>query len=174
MNTNYRSIGGLALLCALPMTALAQSSQPLTVSATVTSVCSVTAPSTIAFGSVTPGVPKDGQGSVVINCNKGAGVTATATSNNASGGVKRMAGTTAASTGDFLPYQVWQPDPSSQANAAACAGTRTDWTGSLSMTTLWNASGGPRTIAVCATANPTATQSTGDYSDSLIVAITVS
>jgi spore coat protein U-like protein len=172
MKNAFRLLAAGALLAAgLPIAAYAQSSPQTTnlnVSATVASVCLLTAPANIAFGSVTALAPANASGSVTVTCNKGAVVSATTTSANFSGTQKRMR--LGAST-DYLDYQVWQPD---LAAPGTCAAVQTDWTGSVTLTSLWSASGGPRTIAVCATTTPNTGSATGTYTDTLTVSVSFS
>ena len=111
MKTKLRLFAAGAFLAAgLPIGAHAQVTSPqtttLNVSATVASICQLSAPGNIAFGSVQAGTTANGPGSVTVTCNRGATVSATTTSANASGTQKRMllSGT------DYLDYQVWQPD----------------------------------------------------------------
>lgn len=163
---------GVLLAAGLPIAAYAQVTSPqttnLNVSATIASVCLLSAPVNIAFGSVQPLAPAVASGSVTVTCNKGAVVSATTTSANANGTQKRMRLGTST---DYLDYQVWQPD---LAALGACATVQTDWTGSLTMTSLWSASGGSRTIPVCATATPTGGSATGTYTDTLTVSVSFS
>lgn len=171
MKIKLRLIAAGALLAAgLPTGVYAQVTSPqtttLNVSATVASICQLSAPGNIAFGSVQAGSTANASGSVTVTCNRGATVSATTTSLNASGSQKRMQ---IGATGEFLNYQVWQPD---LAALGACAAVQTDWTGSLVMTTLWSASGGARVIPVCATTTPTNTNAAGIYNDTLTVSVT--
>lgn len=173
MTRNIRRIAAGALLAAgLPTGVYAQVTSPqtttLNVSATVTSVCQLSAPANIAFGSVQAGSTANASGSVTVTCNKGATVSATATSLNASGTQKRMR---IGATADYLDYQVWQPD---LASLGACAAVKTDWTGSLAMTSLWTAAGGPKVIPVCASTTPSNTNASGTYDDTLTVSVTFS
>lgn len=172
MKNNLRFVTAAVLAAALPISANAQVTSPqtttLNVSATVASICQLSAPGNIAFGSVQPGVTANAQGSVTVTCNKGATVSATTASTNVSGTQKRMR---IGATTDYLDYQVWQPD---LAALGACAATQTDWTGSLSMSSLWSAAGGPKVIPVCATTTPSNTNATGTYNDTLTVSVTFS
>ena len=165
-------VAGALLAAGLPIAAYAQITSPqtttLNVSATVASVCLLSAPGNIAFGTVQPPAIANTSGSVTVTCNKGAVVSATTTSANATGTQKRMRlGVTA----DYLDYQVWQPDLTS---LGACAAAQTDWTGSLTMTSLWTASGGSRVIPICATTNPLSGTATGTYTDTLTVSVSFS
>ena len=173
MKSKLRLIAAGALLAAvLPTGAYAQVSSPqsttLNVSATVASICQLSAPGNIAFGTVQAGSTANTSGSVTVTCNKGAIVSATTTSTNASGAQKRMQ---LGSTGEFLNYTVWQPD---LANLGGCAATQTDWNAALTLTSLWTAAGGPKVIPVCATTTPSGTNASGTYTDTLTVAISFS
>lgn len=163
---------GAVLAAGFPTVALAQVTSPqtttLNVSATVASVCQLSAPSNIAFGTVQAGATANASGSVTVTCNRGATVSATTTSANASGNLKRMR---LGVSSDYLDYQVWQPDLTA---LNACAATQTDWTGVLTMTTLWSASGGARVIPVCATTTPSNTLPAGLYTDTLTVSVSFS
>jgi spore coat protein U-like protein len=172
MKTKLRLFATGAFLAAgLPIGAHAQVTSPqtttLNVSATVASICQLSAPGNIAFGSVQAGATANGTGSVTVTCNRGATVSATTTSANATGTQKRMllSGT------DYLDYRVWQPDLT---NLGACAATQTDWTAALTMSSLWTASGGPRVIPICATTTPTNTNPAGTYNDVLTVSVSFS
>lgn len=171
MNKLRLIAAGACLTAGLPIAAHAQVTSPqtttLNVSATVASICQLSAPGTIAFGTVQAGTPANASGSVTVTCNRGATVSATATSANASGTQKRML----FGTSDYLDYQVWQPD---LAALGACAAAQTDWTASLSMSSLWVASGGPRVIPVCATTTPTNANPAGTYNDILTVSVSFS
>ena len=170
---NHRKLRGLAVGATLAFgatAAFAQVTSPqtatLNVSATVASVCQLSAPSDISFGSVQAGVTANAAGSVTIACNKGATVSASVTSANALLTQKRM------QLGpDYLDYQVWQPD---LAAPATCAASQTDWTGSLGMSSLWAANGGPRIIAICATTTPSNALPAGLYTDVLTVSVSFS
>lgn len=173
MNSKLRLFAAAALLAAgLPTGAYAQVTSPqtmnLTVSATVTSICQLSAPSNITFGSVQAGQTANAAGSVTVTCNKGAAVTASTLSLNASGVQKRMQ---LGSTGEYLNYTVWQPD---LGNLTVCAGTPTDWNAAVTLTSLWTASGGPRPMAICATTTPSNTHTTGTYNDTLTVSVSFS
>lgn len=163
---------GALLAAGLPIAAYAQVTSPqttnLNVSATVASVCLVSAPANIAFGTVQALASANASGSVTVTCNKGAVVSATTTSVNASGTQKRMRLGTST---DYLDYQVWQPDLTA---LGACAAVQTDWTGSVTMTSLWSASGGARVIPVCATTTPGSGSATGVYTDTLTVSVSFS
>lgn len=173
MKNVFRFLAAGALLAAgLPMAAYAQAvtspqTATLNVSATVASVCQLSAPGNIAFGTVQSGATANAQGSVTVTCNKGAVVSGTTTSANASGTQKRML----LGTSDYLDYQVWQPD---LAALGACAATQTDWTGALTMTSLWSGTGGPRVIPICARTTPGSGNAAGPYTDTLTVSITFS
>jgi spore coat protein U-like protein len=173
MNKSFRLMAAGALVTvAMPMAAWAQvspQSTPLTVSATVTSVCALSAPSNIGFSSIAAdNTAKNASGSITVTCNKGATVSATAASFNVSSGQKRMRRGT---TDDYLNYTVWQPD---LAALGACAGTPTDWSGALVMSSLWTSAGGPHAIPVCATTTPGTATTPGIYTDTLTVQITFS
>lgn len=163
---------GTLLATGLPTGAYAQVTSPqtttLNVSATVASICQLSAPGNIAFGSVQAGATANAAGSVTVTCNRGATVSATTTSANASGTQKRMR---IGVSSDYLDYQVWQPD---LAALGACAAVQTDWTNPLAMTTLWSASGGSRVIPVCATTTPSNTNAAGTYNDTLTVSVSFS
>jgi spore coat protein U-like protein len=168
--TKLRLIAAGAVLAAgAPTAALAQVTSPqtttLNVSATVASICQLSAPGNIAFGTVQAGATANASGSVTVTCNKGATVSATTTSANAAASQKRMR---LGATTDYLDYQVWQPDLTA---LAACAAVQTDWTGALAMTSLWAASGGPRVIPVCATTTPSNALPAGTYTDTLTVSV---
>jgi spore coat protein U-like protein len=171
MNNRLRLIAAGAVLAAALPTAHAQVNSPqtttLNVSATVASICQLSAPANIAFGSIQAGATANAAGSVTVTCNRGATVSATTTSANATGTQKRML----LSGSDYLAYQVWQPD---LAALGACAATPIDWTGSLAMSSLWTASGGPRAIPICATTTPTNANPAGTYNDVLTVSVTFS
>lgn len=171
MKSKLRLIAAGALLAAgLPTAAYAQVTSPqtttLNVSATVASICQLSAPGSIAFGSVQAGSTANASGSVTVTCNRGATVSAATTSLNASGPQKRMQ---IGATGEFLNYQVWQPD---LAALGGCAAAQTDWVNPLVMTTLWQASGGARVIPVCATTTPSDANAAGIYNDTLTVSVT--
>jgi len=172
MKNAFRLLAAGALLAAgLPIAAYAQSSPQTTnlnVSATVASVCLLSAPGNIAFGTVAPGATANAQGSVTVTCNKGATVSATVLSLNVSGSQKRMQ---LGTTGEYLNYTVWQPD---LAALGACAGTQTDWSGTLAITSLWTGAGGPKVIPICATTSPTNSNSPGNYNDTLTVSVAFS
>jgi spore coat protein U-like protein len=173
MNTrSLRRIAAGSLLAAAMPAAFAQVTSPqtttLNVSATIASVCQLSAPGNIAFGSIQAGATANASGSVTVTCNRGATVSATTTSANASGTQKRMR---LGATTDYLDYQVWQPDLTS---LASCAATQTDWTAGLAMTTLWTASGGARVIPVCASTTPPLTLPGGTYTDTLTVSVSFS
>ena len=173
MNNKFRLIAAGALLAAgLPTGAYAQVTSPqtttLNVSATVASICQLSAPGNIAFGNVQAGTPANASGSVTVTCNKGATVTATTTSLNNSAGQKRMQ---LGSSGEFLNYTVWQPD---LANLTGCASTQNDWNAALALTSLWTTAGGPKQIPVCATTTPVNTNPSGVYTDTLTVSISFS
>jgi spore coat protein U-like protein len=173
MKSKIRLMAAGALLAAVvPIGASAQVTSPqlttLNVSATVASICQLSAPGNISFGSVQPGATANAQGSVTVTCNKGATVSATAFSLNVSGSQKRMQ---IGATGEYLNYTVWQPD---LAALGACAATQTDWTGTLTMTSLWSAAGGPKVIPICATTSPTNTNAPGIYNDTLTISVAFS
>lgn len=163
---------GAVLAAGVPTAVFAQVTTPqtttLTVSATVASVCQLSAPSNISFGSIQAGTTANASGSVTVTCNKGATVAATTTSANVTAGTQKrmLLGTT-----DYLNYQVWQPD---LAALGGCAAAKTDWTGSLSMTSLFTASGGPRVIPVCASTTPDNSHPAGTYNDTLTVSVSFS
>jgi spore coat protein U-like protein len=99
-------VGGLALGMAAP--AFAQTATAnLGVSATVAKNCSITT-TAVAFGAYDPVVanavaPRDGTGSVVVTCTKGAGTRIDlGLGANAAGTVRRMTG-----GGDFLTYELY-------------------------------------------------------------------
>ena len=172
MKNKLRLIAAGALLAAgLPTGAYAQVTSPqtatLNVSATVASICQLSAPGNIAFGTIQAGTPANAAGSVTVTCNRGATISATTTSANASGSQKRML----SGVSEYLDYQVWQPN---LASLGGCATTQTDWTAPLAMTTLWSASGGPRIIPVCATTAPSNTNAAGTYNDTLTISVTFS
>lgn len=173
MNKKLRLIAtGAFLTAGLPFGAQAQVTSPqtttLNVSATVASICQLSAPGTLAFGSVQAGTPANASGNVTVTCNRGATVSATTTSANASGTQKRMR---LGASSDYLDYQVWQPD---LAALGGCAATQTDWTASLAISSLWSASGGPQVIPVCATTTPTGANPAGTYNDVLTVSVSFS
>jgi spore coat protein U-like protein len=173
MKNAIRLVATGALLAAiLPIGAYAQVASPqtatLNVSATVASICQLSAPGNIEFGSVQPGATANAQGSVTVTCNKGATVAATTASLNASGAQKRMQ---IGASGEYLNYTVWQPDV---ANLGGCAATQSDWTAAVTLTSLWTAAGGSKVIPVCATTSPTNTNAPGIYNDTLTVSVSFS
>src|SRR5690606_16847773 len=110
--------------------------------------------------------------SLDVQCNKGASVSITANNgSNASGAQKRMKN---GSNADTLAYSILEP---TGANFSACpatiaAGTELG-TGQLDVSSLWTASGGPRSVTLCGRLEtPQADASPGSYTDTVVVTVT--
>ena len=150
------------------------STATVNVSANVISTCSATTSKVdVAFGAIPAflAAPQAATGSVTFTCNKGATVGVTV-SNGGNFGLGQSATLRAMKSGsDYISYHVYQP---TGAAFNGCAGT-TEWTASLSMTTLWAVTGGAKTINVCGSvdAAPVAGYAVGaSYADAVIVTAT--
>ena len=151
------------------------STATVNVTANVISTCSATTSKVdVAFGAIPAflAAPQSATGTVTFTCNKGAtvGVTVDNGSNfglGQSGTMRAMK----SGTVDYISYHVYQPTGPA---FNGCAGT-TEWTASLSMSTLWAATGGPKAINICGSvdAAPAVGYAVGaSYADAVIVTAT--
>lgn len=164
----------VAAISSMPARA-ATSTATVNVSASVNSQCNVQSSSlTMGFGAVD--VLATGSAtsnpSLQVQCNKGASVSVTANNgSNASGAQKRMKN---GSNADTLAYSILEP---TGANFDGCpatiaAGTELG-TGQLDVSSLWTASGGPRSVTLCGRLEtPQADASPGSYTDTVVVTVT--
>lgn len=166
---------GIALgITAIPVPA-ATTATTVNVTATVASVCNMTAASTdVAFGTVPAflATTQPATGSVTLTCNKGATVSIDVSNGNnfglgQSGTLRAMknAGT------DYISYHVYQP---TDAALTSCAGASTEWTTGISAAGAFSASGGPKAVSLCGVvdAAPGGGYSAGVYSDVVTVTAT--
>ena len=173
MKISIRLIAAGALLVGgLPLTA---SAQTITITATVNSQCNMAANQTAALGIVpgqitstfTPTAP-----TVSLTCNKGATVSlGVGNGANFSGGSKRLA---SAAASDFINYNLTQPTIA--IGSASCPGALpgTEWVGVISVSPLFQSTGGPKTIPICVSMPATQYPGTAtDYQDVLSVTLTV-
>jgi spore coat protein U domain-containing protein, fimbrial subunit CupE1/2/3/6 len=146
---------------------------PFTVSATVANFCTVSA-GNVGFGTVSAGVAATNTASsITLNCNKGVTVSSVALDNgsNGSGTQKRMKGTVV--TTDFVNYKI---DVPTTATFQTCpvAGTGPEWNAANTIvaTPLFTASGGAKTINICASIPAGQFPSGQLYSDTVNVTVT--
>ncbi len=141
-----------------------------TVTATVANFCTVSA-ANVGFGTVNAGVAAaNTASSVTLTCNKGATVTSVALNNgaNASGTQKRML-----LGAEFLNYQIDRPTGATF-NTCPVAGTGPEWnaTNTIVATSLFTATGGAKTIAICASIPAGQFPTAGLYTDTVQVTAT--
>ena len=150
------------------------STATVNVTANVISTCSATTSKVdVAFGAIPAflAAAQGATGSVTFTCNKGATVGVTV-DNGGNFGLGQSGTLRAMKSGsDYISYHVYQP---TGAAFNACAGT-TEWTASLSMSTLWAVTGGAKTINICGSvdAAPAVGYAVGaSYADAVIVTAT--
>jgi len=163
-------LAGIVLgFAAVTASALTAGPSPFTVSATVADFCTVSA-GNVAFGTINAGAAATNTASTVnLTCNKG--VTATvALDNGANFNVtKRMKG--AVVTTDFVNYKIDVPTNSTTCPAAG-AGPEWNASNTFTATSLFTATGGLKTIILCASI-PAAQYPSGQaYSDTVNVTVT--
>jgi spore coat protein U-like protein len=155
----------IALGALLPAGAYAQSANtPLLISANVAANCTIST-TAVAFGAYDPvvandTVPRDVAGNVRIACTKGATPTiGLGLGNNASGTVRRMAGSVA---GEYLTYELYQP-----------AGYTTIWgtTGANLFAAGASTGRAPRDFAVNGRIVGGQDVATGNYNDSVVATV---
>jgi len=157
-------------LGASPAHALTAGPSPFNVTVTLADFCTVTA-GNVGFGTINAGAAATNTASTVnLTCNKG--VTATVAldnGSNASGTQKRMKG--AVVTTDFLNYLIDVPTNSTTCPAAG-AGPEWNASNTFTATSLFTATGGLKTIIICASI-PAAQYPSGQaYSDTVNVTVT--
>lgn len=172
MKNALRLISAGALLAAgLPLTA---SAQTITINATVNSQCNI-GNATVNLGALDLAVQTDNTGaSIALTCNRGATV-AVALNNgaNASGTQKRMQ---RGATGDYINYSISVPTISGTTTSCpALPGTSWNATNTLTATSMFSASGGPRNLALCVSVPAGQFDlGAGAYADTVTATVTVS
>lgn len=141
-----------------------------TVSATLLNFCVISA-ANVPFGNVNAGAAAaNTANSVTLTCNKGAVVPVVQLNNgaNASGTQKRMTNGT-----DFLNYNIDVPTGATfQTCPAAGAGPEWNAANTIVATSLFAATGGPKTINICASIPAGQFPSAGSYTDTVQVQAT--
>jgi spore coat protein U-like protein len=174
MKKSLRLVSAGALLAAgLPLSALAQT---ITINATVNSQCNI-GNATVNLGALTllSGTINNTGTNITLTCNRGATVSVALNDGaNATGTQKRLLSTTAT---DTINYNLTVPNI--VAGSAVCPGALpgTEWNAAntFAATTLYSASGGPRTIPMCVSVPTPQYSGTGaDYTDTVIATLTVS
>ena len=166
-------VGSAMSLLSATANAATAGPSPFTVSATVSNFCTVSA-ANVGFGTVPAGAAATNIGSsVTLTCNKGVAVTSVALDNgaNASGTQKRMKGTV--TTTDFVNYKIDVPTGATfQSCPLAGAGPEWNATNTIVATSLFSASGGAKTISICASIPSGQFPSGQLYSDTVNVTVT--
>lgn len=150
LNKSANVVVAAVMAAAAGLATAATTSTTVNVTAAVNSVCNMQAASTaVAFGTIPAflAVTQSAVGNVTLQCNRGATVTLAVNNGNnfglgASGTLRAMLSGTA----DYISYHVYQP---TGATFSSCAGATTEWTGALTVSSLWASAGGPNTISLC-------------------------
>jgi spore coat protein U-like protein len=172
-------VSSAVLLCTNPGSALAATTtSSLSVTAAVAQKCSISATSTLAFGTYDPVVTHassalDGTGSVTVKCTKGSsGITIDLDGGaNLTGTQRRLKGTTV--TTEFLNYAITQPDTASP--YTACPYTTT-WGSTVSgsvytpASVSWSASTGQQ-FTVCGRVASAQNVTAQAYTDTVTVTV---
>ncbi len=172
---NKRSLLSAAIASSLIMpfgvaNALTAGPSNFTVTATVANFCTVSA-ANVGFGTVNAGVAAaNTASSVTLTCNKGATVTSVALNSgaNASGTQKRMI-----LGAEFLNYNIDVPTGATF-NTCPAAGAGPEWnaTNTIVATSLFTATGGAKSINICASIPAGQFPTAGLYTDTVQVTAT--
>jgi spore coat protein U-like protein len=163
---------GALLALAIPLSASAQ----ITISATVTNVCSFgLATVTLSGPSIAAGaLVTSTSNTVSLTCNKGATVTVALNNGaNASGTQKRLR---AGATTNFINYNLSRPNALVDGGPNTCPGLPgTEWnaTNTVIATSLFATTGGPKSIPICISVPAAQYPAAGTYTDTVTATLTV-
>lgn len=172
MKKALRFIAAGALLAAgIPLSA---SAQTITVNATVNSQCSI-GTATVDFGALNLAVQTDNTASSIsLTCNRGATVSVALNDGvNASGTQKRMR---LGATADYINYSITVPTISGTTTSCpALPGTSWNATNTLVASSMFSASGGPRSLVLCGSVpSGQFDLGAGAYTDTVTATVSVS
>ena len=163
---------GALLAFALPLAASAQ----INISATVVAACTFGSASvTLNGGGIAAGsAVTDTSSTVNLTCNKGATVSVALDNGaNASGTQKRLR---ASSTSNYITYNLSRPSTLVEGGPNTCPslpGTEWNAANTVSATSLFVTSGGPKPIPICISVPAAQYPQAGTYTDTVTATLTV-
>lgn len=170
---NFRVLlAGATLALGLPAAALAQ----INISATIVSACTFGSASvTLNGAAIAAGTFVSDTGNTVnLTCNKGATVTVALNDGaNASGSQKRLR---SAATTNYINYNLSRPNTLVDGGSNTCPslpGTEWNATNTVTATSLFTTTGGPKPIPICISVPASQFPQAGTYTDTVTATLTV-
>lgn len=169
LTSHFALVAGMLIAASPAFSATATGT--FTVTATVANNCSVSA-NNVNFGTYTGALVTNTSSNITVTCNKGVAITSLLIGNgaNASGTQKRMI-----NGSEYLNYNIDVPNNAALSTCPAAA--TNEWNGttgpsSANLTALFAATGGPKTIPICASVPASQFVPAGTYTDTVTMTLT--